>query len=115
MKTAAHAGGGQTRQRHLVNRSEKYKVTAMFSAPTVRVLKKAGPALLKKVRPEQLRALFLAGEPLDEDHGAGSAKAGRAIIDNYWQTSQAGPSSLMTSSTNGVEKRPKFSSPACPM
>ena len=40
----------------------------MFSAPTaVRVLKKQDPAFLKQVRPVQsLRALFLAGEPLDE-------------------------------------------------
>lgn len=46
---------------------EKYKVTAMFSAPTaVRVLKKQDPALLKKHDLSSLRALFLAGEPLDE-------------------------------------------------
>ena len=46
---------------------EKYKVTVMFSAPTaVRVLKKQDPALLKKYDLSSLRALFLAGEPLDE-------------------------------------------------
>jgi propionyl-CoA synthetase len=39
----------------------------MFSAPTaVRVLKKQDPAFLKKYDLSSLRALFLAGEPLDE-------------------------------------------------
>jgi propionyl-CoA synthetase len=46
---------------------EKYKVTRMFSAPTaVRVLKKQDPAFLKKYDLSSLKALFLAGEPLDE-------------------------------------------------
>ncbi|MCB1997306.1 MAG: AMP-binding protein, partial [Rhodoferax sp.] len=46
---------------------EKYKVTSMFSAPTaVRVLKKQDPAALKRHDLSSLRALFLAGEPLDE-------------------------------------------------
>ena len=46
---------------------EKYKVTCMFSAPTaVRVLKKQDPAFLKKYDLSSLKALFLAGEPLDE-------------------------------------------------
>ena len=39
----------------------------MFSAPTaVRVLKKQDPAFLKKYDLSSLKALFLAGEPLDE-------------------------------------------------
>jgi propionyl-CoA synthetase len=46
---------------------EKYKVSAMFSAPTaVRVLKKQDPSFLKKYDLSSLKALFLAGEPLDE-------------------------------------------------
>ena len=46
---------------------EQFKVTVMFSSPTaVRVLKKQDPALLKKYDLSSLRALFLAGEPLDE-------------------------------------------------
>ena len=49
---------------------EKYKVTAMFSAPTaVRVLKKQDPAQLTRYNLDSLRALFLAGEPLDEPTG----------------------------------------------
>ena len=46
---------------------QKYRVTVMFSAPTaVRVLKKQDPALLSRYDLSSLRALFLAGEPLDE-------------------------------------------------
>ena len=45
---------------------EKYKVSVMFSAPTaVRVLKKHDPAALHKHDLSSLRALFLAGEPLE--------------------------------------------------
>jgi propionyl-CoA synthetase len=72
---------------------EKYKVTAMFSAPTaVRVLKKHDPEALKKHDLSSLRALFLAGEPLDEPTAHWIAGAlGRPIIDNYWQTETGWP------------------------
>lgn len=98
---------------------EKYKVTAMFSAPTaVRVLKKQDPALLKKYDLSSLRALFLAGEPLDEPTARWiSDGLGVPIIDNYWQTESGWPIiTLMTGSANGVEKKPsKFGSPGVPM
>lgn len=98
---------------------EKYKVTAMFSAPTaVRVLKKQDPALLKKYDLSSLRALFLAGEPLDEPTARWiSDGLGVPIIDNYWQTESGWPIiTLMTGSTNGLEKKPsKFGSPGVPM
>ena len=98
---------------------EKYKVTAMFSAPTaVRVLKKQDPALLKKHDLSSLRALFLAGEPLDEPTARWIADGlGVPIIDNYWQTESGWPIiTLMTGSVNGVEKMPgKFGSPGVPM
>ena len=98
---------------------EKYKVTAMFSAPTaVRVLKKQDPALLKKHDLSSLRALFLAGEPLDEPTARWIADGlGVPIIDNYWQTESGWPIiTLMTGSANGVEKMPsKFGSPGVPM
>ena len=98
---------------------EKYKVTAMFSAPTaVRVLKKQDPALLKKYDLSSLRALFLAGEPLDEPTARWiSDGLGVPIIDNYWQTESGWPIiTLMTGSTSGVEKKgPKFGSPGVPM
>jgi propionyl-CoA synthetase len=46
---------------------EKYKVSVMFSAPTaVRVLKKYDSSFIKKHDLSSLKALFLAGEPLDQ-------------------------------------------------
>jgi propionyl-CoA synthetase len=90
---------------------EKYKVTAMFSAPTaVRVLKKHDPAFLKKYDLSSLRALFLAGEPLDEPTAAWIAEGlGRPIVDNYWQTETGWP---ILTICNGVEPAPsKFGSP----
>ena len=98
---------------------EKYKVTAMFSAPTaVRVLKKQNPALLKKYDLSSLRALFLAGEPLDEPTARWISEGLNVpIIDNYWQTETGWPLiTLLTGSTNDVEKKvPKFGSPGIPM
>jgi len=94
---------------------EKYKVTAMFSAPTaVRVLKKQDPAYLSKYDLSSLRALFLAGEPLDEPTAKWIAAAlGKPIIDNYWQTESGWP---ILTIANGVEKAPsKFGSPGVPM
>jgi len=90
---------------------EKYKVTSMFSAPTaVRVLKKQDPEALKRHDLSSLRALFLAGEPLDEPTARWIADAlGRPIIDNYWQTETGWP---ILSLCNGVEKATsKFGSP----
>jgi propionyl-CoA synthetase len=94
---------------------EKYKVTAMFSAPTaVRVLKKQDPAYLKKHDLSSLRALYLAGEPLDEPTARWISDAlGVPIIDNYWQTETGWP--LLTLA-NGVQKQPsKFGSPGVAM
>jgi propionyl-CoA synthetase len=94
---------------------EKYKVTAMFSAPTaVRVLKKQDPAALKQHDLSSLRALFLAGEPLDEPTGRWIADAlGVPIIDNYWQTESGWP---ILTIANGVErKESRFGSPGIPM
>jgi propionyl-CoA synthetase len=94
---------------------EKYKVTAMFSAPTaVRVLKKQDPALLKRHDLSSLRALFLAGEPLDEPTAQWIAEGlGKPIIDNYWQTESGWP---ILTIANGIERAPsKFGSPGVPM
>ena len=93
---------------HLV---EKYQVTAMFSAPTaVRVLKKQDPAALSRHDLSSLRALFLAGEPLDEPTARWIAEAlGKPVIDNYWQTETGWP---ILTICNGVEPAPsKFGSP----
>jgi propionyl-CoA synthetase len=94
---------------------EKYKVTGMFSAPTaVRVLKKHDPAFLSKYDLSSLRALFLAGEPLDEPTAQWiSGALGRPIIDNYWQTESGWP---ILALANGVEKKAsKFGSPGLAM
>ncbi len=94
---------------------ERFKVTVMFSAPTaVRVLKKQDPAYLGKYDLGSLRALFLAGEPLDEPTATWIAQSlGRPIIDNYWQTETGWP---ILSIANGVEKKPsKFGSPGVAM
>jgi propionyl-CoA synthetase len=94
---------------------EKYKVTRMFSAPTaVRVLKKQDPAFLKKYDLSSLKALYLAGEPLDEPTAQWISQGlGVPIIDNYWQTETGWP---ILTIANGVEKAPsKFGSPGVPM
>ncbi|MDP3810013.1 MAG: propionate--CoA ligase [Hydrogenophaga sp.] len=93
---------------HLV---EKYKVSVMFSAPTaVRVLKKYDPSFIKNHDLSSLKALFLAGEPLDEPTAQWIAEAlGKPIIDNYWQTETGWP---ILSLCNGVEPASsKFGSP----
>ena len=90
---------------------EKYQVTSMFSAPTaVRVLKKQDPTALSRHDLSSLRALFLAGEPLDEPTARWIADAlGKPIIDNYWQTETGWP---ILTICNGVEPAPsKFGSP----
>ena len=94
---------------------EKYQVTHMFSAPTaVRVLKKQDPALLSKYDISSLKALYLAGEPLDEPTAQWIADGlKKPIIDNYWQTETGWP---ILTVANGVEKMPsKYGSPGIPM
>jgi len=93
---------------------EKYKVTVMFSAPTaVRVLKKQDPALLKKYDLSSLRALFLAGEPLDEPTARWISEGLRVpIIDNYWQTESGWP---ILTIANGVESNQQVRQPGIPM
>ena len=93
---------------------EKYKPTSMFSSPTaVRVLKKQDPALLKKYDLSSLRALFLAGEPLDEPTARWISEGiGKPVIDNYWQTETGWP---ILAIPRGIEALPsKFGSPGVP-
>ncbi len=90
---------------------EKYKVTHMFSAPTaVRVLKKQDASWLKKYDVSTLKALWLAGEPLDEPTAQWISDALQVpIIDNYWQTETGWP---ILTLANGVEKQStRFGSP----
>jgi propionyl-CoA synthetase len=84
---------------------EKYRVSVMFSSPTaIRVLKKADPKYLSQYDLSSLRALFLAGEPLDEPTSGWIAAAiGKPIIDNYWQTETGWP---ILTIAHGVERLP---------
>jgi propionyl-CoA synthetase len=90
---------------------EKYQVSVMFSAPTAaRVLKKQDESFLTKYDLSSLKALFLAGEPLDEPTATWiSGAINKPIIDNYWQTETGWP---IMAICNGVEPAPtKFGSP----
>ena len=94
---------------------EKYRVNTLFSAPTaVRVLKRQDPALLKKHDLSSLRAVYLAGEPLDEPTAQWISQGlGKPIIDNYWQTESGWP---ILSAQPGVESVPtRFGSPSFPV
>jgi propionyl-CoA synthetase len=94
---------------------EKYKVTRMFSAPTaVRVLKKQPPEYMRKYDLSSLRALYLAGEPLDQSTSQWIASAlGVPVIDNYWQTETGWP---ILSIACGVEDQPtRLGSPGMPL
>lgn len=72
---------------------EKYRANVMFSAPTaIRVLKRQDPSLLRQHDLSSLRALFLAGEPLDEPTSRWIGDGlGVPIVDNYWQTETGWP------------------------
>lgn len=84
---------------------EKHQVTTMFSAPTaIRVLKKEGPAASAGQDLSSLRALFLAGEPLDETTSAWVTETLKVpVIDNYWQTESGWP---ILTLPRGVEALP---------
>ncbi|MFJ3047114.1 propionate--CoA ligase [Herbaspirillum chlorophenolicum] len=94
---------------------EKYKVTRMFSAPTaIRVLKKQPPEFMRKYDTSSLKALYLAGEPLDETTSSWIAgELGVPVIDNYWQTESGWP---IISIARGVDDKPtRLGSPGVPM
>ena len=97
---------------------DKYKVSVMFSAPTaIRVLKKQDPAHLTAHDLSSLKALFLAGEPLDEPTAKWISEGlnGKPIIDNYWQTETGWPILGIANGIDGVEKnQPRFGSPGFP-
>ena len=94
---------------------EQHRINLMFTAPTaLRVLKKQDPALLRRSDLSSLRALFLAGEPLDEPTATWIAGALRKpVVDNYWQTETGWP---MLAIQRGVETLPpKLGSPGLPV
>lgn len=95
---------------------EKYKVKALFTAPTaMRAIKKEDPeaAELAKYDVSSLKRLFLAGERLDPDtyHWAHD-KLGIPVIDNWWQTETGWP---IATNPVGIEELPvKPGSPSVP-
>ncbi len=94
---------------------QDYKVSVLFSAPTaVRVLKKQDPKYLSQYDLSSLKALFLAGEPLDETTSAWiSDSLGKPVVDNYWQTETGWP---ILAIQHGVEAMPgKLGSPGVPV
>jgi propionyl-CoA synthetase len=94
---------------------EKHKVTRMFSAPTaIRVLRKQEPQFMRKYDKSSLKALYLAGEPLDETTSSWIAgELGVPIIDNYWQTETGWP---ILSIAKGIDDAPtKLGSPGVAM
>jgi propionyl-CoA synthetase len=93
----------------------RHQVTRMFSAPTaIRVLRKQPPEFMRKHDLSSLRALYLAGEPLDETTSQWIAtELGVPIIDNYWQTETGWP---ILSIAKGVEDLPtRLGSPGVAM
>ncbi len=86
---------------------EETKANAMFSSPTaVRVLKKQDPGCIKRHDVSSLRALYLAGEPLDETTSEWIRDAlGVTIIDNYWQTETGWPLLTLTPGVGPVKVR----------
>ena len=94
---------------------QEQEVTVMFSAPTaIRVLKKQDPAFLKKYDLSKLRALYCAGEPMDEtSHQWMMDELGIQVIDHYWQTETGW---AMLSLMPGVEKHDvQLGSPGFPV
>jgi propionyl-CoA synthetase len=94
---------------------EKYRVTAMFTAPTaIRILKKQDPKHLRAHDLSSLRLLFLAGEPLDEPTASWIADAiGKPVIDNYWQTESGWP--ILTVANGVAPMASKYGSPGVAM
>src|SRR5690606_26028854 len=76
--------------------------------------KKQDPSWLTRYDLSSLRALFLAGEPLDEPTARWIGEGlGRPIIDNYWQTETGWP---ILTVAHGIEKTPtRLGSPGMPM
>jgi len=89
----------------------RYQVSVMFSAPTaIRVLRKQDPSWITRHDLSSLRALFLAGEPLDEPTARWITDVlQKPVLDNYWQTETGWP---ILTLCNPIEPAPtKLGSP----
>ncbi len=97
---------------------ERLKINLMFTAPTaIRVLKKQDPALMRASDLSSLRALFLAGEPLDEPTAQWIGRAlDKPVVDNYWQTETGWPMLTVPRAIPGVDlPHPKLGAPGVPV
>ena len=95
--------------------AEKYAVRSMFTAPTaLRMLKKEDPKYLAAANLSALKALFVAGEPLDEPTTEWIAGALNVpILDNYWQTETGWP--ILTVAQGVSPMPPRLGSPGVPV
>ena len=70
----------------------RHRVNAIVSAPTVMRAQRDGIALARTHDLSHLRAVYLAGEPLDVQSANALAVAiGKPVIDHYWQTETGSP------------------------
>jgi propionyl-CoA synthetase len=94
---------------------ERFRVRAMFSSPTaVRVLKKEGQDAARKHDLSSLKALFLAGEPLDEATSGWVRDTLQVpVVDNYWQTETGWP--ILAAAIGFDRCAPKAGSAGLPM
>jgi propionyl-CoA synthetase len=101
---------------------EQYNVNLMLTAPTaIRLLKRHGSSqhnsFSQQADLSSLRALFLAGEPLDEPTAQwAEASLGKPVIDHYWQTESGSPMLALprTDETGHEELQRKIGSPGLP-
>ncbi|HEV7855883.1 MAG TPA: propionate--CoA ligase, partial [Herminiimonas sp.] len=93
---------------------EQYRVNLMLTAPTaIRLLKRHGGAFSQQADLSSLRALFLAGEPLDEPTAAwAEAALGKPVIDHYWQTESGSPMLALPRAQEDMPR--KIGSPGLP-
>ncbi|MDQ7969064.1 MAG: propionate--CoA ligase [Oxalicibacterium faecigallinarum] len=94
---------------------ETYGVNLMLTAPTaMRLLKRQGGGFAQQADLSSLRALFLAGEPLDEPTARWVEKAlGKPVIDHYWQTESGSPMLALPQAASELVR--KVGSPGLPV
>lgn len=94
---------------------ERFGVRSMFSSPTaIRLLRKEGPDASKSHDISCLKALFLAGEPLDEATSRWVQEVLKVpIVDNYWQTETGWP--ILGLAMEIDTRKPKTGSAGCPI
>ena len=95
--------------------AERFDVRTMFTAPTaLRILKKEGGEHVAAAKLPGLKALFVAGEPLDEPTVDWiTSLLGVPVIDNYWQTETGWP--ILTLCQPMAEIPARFGSPGLPV